>query len=108
MNLPNILSDWLNTQAHFNSIAYANCFAANAIIYDEGKMIEGKDGIIKWNEKTNAKYHIQYRPIDVLQSNDEMVLTIEVPGTFDASPILLDYHFVLEGDKIFSLKIKNA
>jgi len=34
-----------------------------------------------------------------------VVVAMEVSGTFDGSPITLDYHFTIEGDKIVSLTI---
>jgi hypothetical protein len=35
----------------------------------------------------------------------EVVVTVEVSGTFDGSPVTLDYHFTIESDKILSLTI---
>ena len=37
--------------------------------------------------------------------NAEVVVTVEVSGTFDGSPIRLDYHFKIENEKILSLTI---
>ena len=43
--------------------------------------------------------------MSIKDDNVGVVVTVEVSGTFDGSPITLDYHFTIEGDKIGSLTI---
>ena len=61
--------------------------------------------IENWLVKTIEKYKFQFKPVSIKDDNTEVVVAIEVSGTFDGSPITLDYHFTIEGDKIVSLTI---
>ena len=81
------------------------CFADNALVHDEGKDFRGKKMIKDWITKTIEKYKFQFKPISVRQDDAEVIVAVEVSGTFDGSPITLDYHFTIEGDKILSLTI---
>lgn len=105
MNLPEIVKRLLHAQAKYDSIAYANCFAEDAIVSDEGKSHIGKEAIKQWNESTNDEYHTQLEPIEFRPDYPKVILTVNVSGTFDGSPILLDYHFEIEKDLISTLKI---
>lgn len=105
MNLPEIINKLLQAQADFNSRVYADCFAEKAVVYDEDEMHEGKERIRQWNETTNAKYRTVLEPVDFSQDGSKAVLTAKVSGTFDGSPVLLDYHLEIIGDQITSLEI---
>lgn len=105
MNLPEIINRLLQAQAQFDSLAYADCFAETAVMYDEDEMHEGKEQIRHWNEATNEKYRTVLEPIDFRLDGSMAILTAQVSGTFDGSPILLDHHFVIENGLIKSLEI---
>ena len=105
MNLPEIIKKLLQAQADFNSRVYADCFAEKAVVYDEDEMHEGKERIRQWNETTNAKYRTVLEPIDFSQDGSKAILTAKVSGTFDGSPVLLDYHLEIIDDQITSLEI---
>jgi hypothetical protein len=105
MNLPEIITRLLQAQDQFNSLAYADCFAETAVVYDEDEMHEGKEQIKLWNDVTNEKYRTVLEPIDFRQDENKAVLTAKVSGTFDGSPILLDHHFEMENGLIKSLEI---
>jgi hypothetical protein len=105
MNLPEVINKLLQAQADFDSRAYADCFAETAIVYDEDEMHEGKERIRQWNETTNAKYRTVLEPVDFSQDGSKAVLTAKVSGTFDGSPVLLDYHLEIIDDQITSLEI---
>jgi len=56
--------------------------------------------------KTIEKYKFHFKPFGVKDDNAEVVVAVEVSGTFDGSPVSLDYHFTIENDKILSLVIE--
>ena len=105
MNLPEIINRLLQAQAHFDNRAYADCFAETAVVYDEDATHGGKEQIRQWNEATNDKYQTVLEPIDFSQDGNKAFLTAKVSGTFDGSPVLLDYHFEIENRLIKSLEI---
>ena len=82
-----------------------SCFSENAVVRDEGETLHGRNAIEDWITRTIEKYKFQFKPVTFRENNAEVVVAIEVSGTFDGSPITLDYHFTIEGDKILSLTI---
>jgi hypothetical protein len=54
---------------------------------------------------TIENYKFQFNPLSIKHDLAEIVLAVEVSGTFDGSPVTLDYHFAIEKDKIMSLAI---
>lgn len=106
MNLPNSLSNLIEAQNKFNSNAFANCFNANAIVFDEGEKHEGRETIKKWNEETNAKYKTQLEAISYSEINKESVLKVKVSGSF-GGPIELNYHITLKDELIETLEING-
>lgn len=107
MKLPKVISDLLTTQQKFDSKAYADCFSETAIVLDEGSMHKGHKEIQQWNEKTNLKYKTILDPIGFVTIGDANILTTKVSGSFEGSPIVLNYHFELKNGKIEGLKITN-
>jgi ketosteroid isomerase-like protein len=82
-----------------------SCFSENAVVRDEGETLHGRKAIEDWITRTIEKYKFQFKPVTLREHNAEVAVAIEVSGTFDGSPITLDYHFTIEGDKILSLTI---
>ena len=81
------------------------CFSDDAVVHDEGETLHGKNAIESWIAKTIEKYKFQFRPLSSKDDDGEVVVAVEVSGTFDGSPVTLDYHFTIESDKISSLTI---
>lgn len=105
MNLPKVITDLINAQNSFDSIAYANCFSENAQVYDEGKTHNGKLDIQNWIEESNQKYRSVMKPLEYTENGTSSILTAECSGTFDGSPIILKFHFDIAGGKIQNLKV---
>lgn len=85
--------------------AVANCFAAQAIVKDEGRAHIGRAAIGRWKAETSAKFKYTSDPVSVEDQDGKTVVTSHLTGDFPGSPIDLRYFFVLEGDKISSLEI---
>jgi hypothetical protein len=105
MNLPKIVADLVKAQENFDSVAYANCFSKTAVVVDEGNTYRGRTEIKEWIEDANEKFKIVMKPIGFYETETMSVLTAEISGSFDGSPVLLDYHFAMTKDKIESLEI---
>jgi len=103
MNLPNIISKLVKAQNEFDSHAYADCFTNTAVVFDEGKTHNGKTEIQNWIDAANKEYKAIMKPLDY--SERDNVLSAEISGTFPGSPLILKYHFELNGGFIESLRI---
>lgn len=105
MNLPKVVSDLLDAQARYDSVAYANCFADGAIVSDEGKTHSGRKEIEQWIADANEKYRSVMKPLAYEQMGSVGVLSAEVSGTFPGSPLVLKFHFDIHNGFIQSLKV---
>ena len=105
IKLPRIINDYVDASNAHDVKSVVACFADNALVHDEGKDFRSKKMIKDWIVKTIEKYKFQLKPVSIKDDNTEVVVAVEVSGTFDGSPITLDYHFTIEGDKIVSLTI---
>lgn len=105
MNFPNVISDLIKAQGNFDCVAYANCFSETAEFFDEGKTHTGKVEIQNWISKGNEKYKTVMKPIEYTKEGKTDLLSTEISGTFDGSPIVLKYHFEIIDGLIQSLKI---
>ena len=103
MNLPNIIADLAKAQNNFDSVAYANCFTETAVVFDEGKIHQGKKEIQQWIENANEAYQTAMKPLEY--SETENMLKAKISGSFPGSPIVLTYHFKINDGLIESLKI---
>ncbi len=105
MNLPNEVLDLVNAQANHDSAAFADCFSENAVVFDEGKTHKGKAEIKHWISEANNKYNTIIKPLKYTHCETTGVLLAEISGTFEGSPLILNYNFVFRDGLIQSLKI---
>jgi hypothetical protein len=105
MNLPKVVSDFVNGQNNFDSEASANCFSVNGIMLEEGKPYTGRVEIQGLLEETNEKYQSVMKPLEFIEDGTSSVLSAEVSGTFPGSPAVLKFHFTLNNNLIDYLKV---
>lgn len=105
MNLPIVVADLVEAQNNYDSVAYANCFSETAVVFDEGNTYKGRTEIQNWIANANEKYSVVKKPLDYKQLEKESILTAEVSGNFQGSPVVLYYHFQIVNGQIQSLNI---
>ena len=84
-----------------------DCFNDDAIVHDENATHRGTIDIERWLRTTIEKYNFQFKPLSSEERDNETVVSVEVSGTFPGSPISLDYHFAIAGDRIGYLTIDS-
>lgn len=104
MNLPRVISDLVAAQNNFNSAAYTKCFSENAVVSDEGKTHNGRKEIEDWIADSNERYEATIKPVGYEEHETGSILKTETSGNFPGSPIVLNYHLVIKGGLIQSLK----
>src|SRR5262245_2911213 len=104
--LPQIINDYINASNAHDVKSILACFSDDAVVHDEGEELRGKGRIEGWILKTIEKYKFHFKPLRLKNDASEIVVAIEVSGTFDGSPVSLDYHFATENGKISSLRVK--
>lgn len=104
--LPHLISDFVQANNEHNCDAILACFAKDALVQDEGNDIYGTDAIQKWLKESIQNYQFTLEVLSLKKNENEIILTAQVSGTFDGSPIPLDYHFTICDDKIIRLSIR--
>lgn len=102
---PPIVAYFASENTHDVS-AIDRCFAADGVVRDEKRTIEGVAAIKDWRAETGAKYAHTVEPLSVSHRDGKIVVTGKVSGTFPGSPINLDHIFEIREDKIASLEIR--
>jgi ketosteroid isomerase-like protein len=105
LNLPGIIREYVAASNRHEVKSILSCFADGAIVLDEAEEFEGKEAIQGWIVQTIEKYQFRFKPLACRGEDGEIIVTMEVAGTFDGSPVTLDYHFIIEDGKILSLAI---
>lgn len=105
MNLPKIIADLVEAQNNYESVANTNCFSKTAVVFDEGNTYKDRIEIQNWIVNANEKYKTVKKPLEYKVFNTEGILTAEISGTFDGSPVFLTYYFEIVDGLIQSLKI---
>jgi hypothetical protein len=85
--------------------AVPECFAADAIVRDEGQTYEGVVAIMNWMAATKKKYGHTVTPLELAERGGQSVLKARLAGSFPGSPITVNFNFVLVAGKIRALGI---
>jgi len=85
--------------------AVAQCFADDAVVIDERREHRGRTAIAQWKAEASAKFRYTVDQLGAQVSGNQTTVTGRVTGDFPGSPVDLQYHFTLEGDKIARLEI---
>lgn len=106
IKLPSIIETFVQGKNHHDSEAVVVCFTNDAVVHDEGQEFRGTAAIKKWLDASNAKYKVALTPTKLIDIAKETILTAEVSGNFEGSPIPLDFHFTIKEGKIDRLSIR--
>lgn len=107
IQLPTVIEKYYQAKNRHDTAAMLACFAEDAVVHDEGEELRGTDAVAGWIEKTTSKYRVTVEATGVKEQDGETIVTAQVSGNFDGSPITLHYHFVVKNDKIASLAIRG-
>ncbi|HEV2841470.1 MAG TPA: nuclear transport factor 2 family protein [Chthoniobacterales bacterium] len=105
LNLPVPIAIYFAAENQGHTEIVAQCFAANAVVRDEGKTVEGLAAIKQWEAETRKKYQHTVEPLSCVQTGGKIIVTNRLTGNFPGSPIELEFVFTLDGDKIASLEV---
>jgi hypothetical protein len=81
------------------------CFAAEAIVEDEGATHRGVEEVRAWKQETERRFSYTIEPTALEHRGTEEIVTGTLVGDFPGSPVELSYDFTLVGDSIEALKI---
>lgn len=107
MHLPRPIEIYFASDRARNAETLATCFAADAMVRDEGHTYEGLAAIKAWKVEASRKYEYTVEPLEAVQREGKTVVTARVAGNFPGSPVTLSFIFALEHDMIASLEIRS-
>ena len=105
IKLPTAIASYFLAANAGNTEAVLACFAIDAVVHDEGKEMRGTAAIKAWKEETDKKYAVTLTPIEVSEVPGIVIVTTNVAGNFDGSPITLKFKFSLDNSLIAKLEI---
>jgi len=107
IQLPNPIERYIEIANSGTSEAVAECFAADAIVHDEGQTYEGVPAIKHWMAATKREYGHTIAALELAERGGKSVLKVRLAGSFPGSPITVNFSFVLADGKIHSLEIRS-
>lgn len=105
MILPKPIADLLDSHNKFGSITNAQSLDENAVLFHSGKTYRGKKEIGRW-ETVDSDRRTYLKPIDMVSTNDRVILKVKLSGLFRGSPRIRTYNFGIQKDKITSLIVE--
>jgi ketosteroid isomerase-like protein len=105
MKLPIAVAEYFAAVNTDGADRVAVCFAKDAAVRDEGRVICGSSAVRAWAEETRRKYRYQAEVVKVEEKVDRTIVTAHLTGDFPGSPIDLQYRFKLSDSKIIALEI---
>jgi SnoaL-like domain len=105
MRLPAPIERYVQIANSDNPDAAQECFAADAIVRDEGRTYDGLTAIKTWMAATKKKYGHTTAPLELAERSGKSVLKAQLTGDFPGSPITLNFSFRLVDGRIRALEI---
>ena len=105
INLPAVVAAYFQAENAHDAAAVAQCFSADGEVRDENHVHRGHAAISEWKRASGTKYAATVAPLACSDTADGCVARGEVSGNFPGSPVLLDFAFQLDADKISVLEI---
>jgi hypothetical protein len=106
MALPAPIDIYFASENAHDPSAIDRCFAADAIVRDEGRTIKGIATIKAWRVETGEKYRHTVEPLSLSLQDGRVVVLSMISGEFPGSPIRVEHIFEIDGDRIISLEIR--
>jgi hypothetical protein len=104
-SLPNSISLYFAATSDTTRECFDKCFAANAIVHDEGKHHHGIDEIKAWHIEASGPDPAVARVISMREEDGKVIVPAEITGAFKGSPVILDFAFTLKSGLIAELEI---
>ena len=99
------LTTYVEASNAHDADALVATFADNASVRDEEQEMVGSAAIRAWAADTFREYRSILVPKRASRKGDLTVVTVEVAGSFPASPIELAFRFRIVGARIAALEI---
>jgi hypothetical protein len=104
-DLPSIVARFVEASNARDLDRFVACFAADAVVEDEGRTHTGADEVREWKHETEDRFMYTIEPTELDQRNGQTILTATLVGNFPGSPVDLIYEFTIAEGAIKALSI---
>jgi hypothetical protein len=104
-DLPPVVTRFIDASNVRDLDAAVACFAAGAVVEDEGQTHTGIDAVREWKRETENRFTYTIDPIALDQRDGRTVVTATLAGDFPGSPVDLEYEFTIADGAIEALRI---
>lgn len=104
--LPRPVGTYFDCDASQDCEALEACFAAAAVVRDEGREHVGWQAIRAWKQAAHGRYRYRVTPLSASGTASELRVLARVAGDFPGSPVDLMHLFRIEQERIASLEIR--
>jgi hypothetical protein len=110
LQMPQPIAAFTKATNGHNSDELLATLTAGAVITDEGQEYRGIAAIKKWSDEKYIGAKVTLDAVDLMNGDGKTIVTLRVDGNFDKTglpdPLLLDFHFTLDTNKISALDIR--
>jgi len=106
LNVPPPVATYLEADKAKDVELLERCFAADAVVHDEGGEHRGLEAIKRWKREADAAYQFTMEPLSASAQGDVTTVRARVTGTFPGSPIELNFNFTIADGRITHLAIR--
>ena len=108
ITLARAVASYLQAKNDHDIAAMLACFAADAVVHDDGGEYRGLAAIGEWTKQITAEYQLSLIITGAEQHDGALAVAIVASGNFDGSPFPFIYHFTFADDRITALRIDFA
>ena len=110
--LPTAAASYVRSVNEHDAAAFIALFTDGAVVDDNGREFRGRAEIEAWGNRDIFAPSVTLDVVDVAARNGATVVTTKVDGNFDRTglpdPVVIDHHFVTEGNQIVGLTCRLA
>lgn len=106
--LPQPIAAFYHASDVYDDALLAGCFTADAVLVDEEMEYHGPEAVSGHILEANRNAKVMTEITGCTEKDGETVVTATITGSFDGSPVPLDFHFNFENGKIKALNITLA
>lgn len=109
LDLPEPVADYVRAVNAGATDIFLASFADGAVVVDVNRELRGLEDIAAWAAADIFAAHVQFDVLDVTERQGQIVITVEIDGTFDRTglpdPLVMRHAFTIAGGKISGLRI---
>jgi ketosteroid isomerase-like protein len=97
-NLPPAVARFVDASNARDLEGFVACFAADAVVEDEGRTHTGADEVRAWKQATENRSSYTIDPTKLEQRDGQTILSATLAGNFPGTPVDLTYDLTIGAD----------